>query len=384
MNLPATVSVKEAAARSWEAVVVGAGPAGALAARQLAQTGVRVLLVDRAAFPRWKVCGCCLNSGALATLRSVGLGDLARGQGAVPLGRVCLAAGRRSALLPLAGGAALSREAFDAALVEAALAAGTAFLPRTQARALPLASPDERSLLLRQEGHTQTVRTQLLLVADGLGGRVLADEPGCAPVADPGSRLGAGAVAAEAPAFFVPGTIYMACGTGGYVGLVRLEDGRLDIAAALDAWLIRRQRGVGGAVAALLAGINWPTVPNLAGLPWRGTPTLTRRRPRLAGARFFVLGDAAGYVEPFTGEGMAWALEAAVALAPLAAEAVRAWRPELARRWQALHRHLFEPRRRLCRAVTRCLRLPRLMGGLVGVLARAPFLATPLVRRLQR
>jgi flavin-dependent dehydrogenase len=165
---------------------------------------------------------------------------------------------------------------------------------------------------------------------------------------------------------------------------VRLEDGRLDVAAALDAWLIRKHGGLGRAVAALLAGVNWPALPGLAGLSWHGTPSLTRRRPRLAGQRFFVLGDAAGYVEPFTGEGMAWALASAVAVTPLAVEAIRHWSPNLARRWQALHRHLFEPRRRLCGLVTRMLRLPRLMHGLIGVLARAPFLAAPLVRRLQR
>ena len=172
MNIPATVSAEEAAAQPWEAVVVGAGPAGSLAARQLAQAGVRVLLVDRAAFPRWKVCGCCLNSGALTTLHSVGLGHLASHRGAVSLGRVCLAVGGRSALLPLPPGAALSREVFDAALVESAVEAGAAFLPQTQARALSLDSrgagrwpasrrqasglphdgPDERLLLLHRTG----------------------------------------------------------------------------------------------------------------------------------------------------------------------------------------------------------------------------------------
>ena len=384
MSIPATLSVNEATARPWEAVIVGAGPAGALTARRLAQAGVRVLLIDRASFPRWKVCGCCLSSGALQTLRAAGLNDLAQRQGAVPLGRVCLASGKRQALLPLPGGAALSREAFDAALVASAIEAGAAFLPRTLARILPSDNTEHRPLLLRHNGHDQTLRTRLLLAADGLGGRLLAGEPGCVPVAAWGSRLGAGAVAATAPPFFAPGSIYMGCGVGGYVGLVRLEDGRLDIAAALDAWLIRKHGGLGGAVAAVLAGVGWPALPGLAELAWRGTPTLTRSRSRLAGHRFFVVGDAAGYVEPFTGEGMAWALASAVAVSPLAIEAVRQWRPDLARRWQMLHRRLFEPRRRLCGLVTRLLRLPRLMHVLVGVLARAPFLAAPLVGRLQR
>src|SRR5262249_6508460 len=128
MNVAATLTLDEAAARPWDAVVAGAGPAGALAARQLARHGFAVLLVARAAFPRFKVCGCCINVGALDTLRSVGLGDLPGACGAVLLSRVCLAARGRSARVALPGGVALSRETFDAALLDAALAAGAAFL----------------------------------------------------------------------------------------------------------------------------------------------------------------------------------------------------------------------------------------------------------------
>src|SRR5262249_11443454 len=310
------------------------------------------------------------------------------------------------ALLQLPGGRSLSREVFDAALVESAVSAGVSFLPLTQARA-PLTpnpfsprgegrkkvpSPPRgegrvrgvalRRLLLRQRDRETNATTRLLLAADGLNGSVLSREPGWEPVVRPGSRIGAAAMAESVPSFFAEGTIYMACGEGGYVGLVRLEDGRLDVAAALDPWLIRRHGGLAGSVAAILGGIGWPVGPRLAEVAWRGPPAPAGRPPGLAGPRFFVLGDAAGYVEPFTGEGIAWALASAVALAPLAVEAVRDWRPELARDWQALHRRVFGPRRRLCSAVTRVLRWPRLGRLLVGVLGLAPLLPAPPVRRL--
>jgi flavin-dependent dehydrogenase len=383
MRCAATLTLDEAVARRWDTVVVGAGPAGALAARQLALAGVSVLLVDRASFPRWKVCGCCLSNAALETLQSVGLGELVPSCGGVPLAQVCLGVAGHSARIGLPGGRALSRERFDAALVDAAVSAGASFLPLTQGRVLPLTSPGPRCLLLEQDQRTVIATTQVLLVADGLKSNVLASEPGCASVAWPGSRIGAGGVAESAPPFFAAGTIFMACGEGGYVGLVRLEDGRLDVAAALDASFVRRRGGLGSAVAAILTGVGWPALPDRTGLTWRGTPALTRRLTRLAGPQFFVLGDATGYVEPFTGEGMAWALASATALAPLAVEAVGEWRPDLARRWQGLHRRLFGPRRRLCSAVTRLLRWPRLVRLGVGVLSWTPFLATPLVRRLQ-
>src|ERR671917_123538 len=58
-----------------EVLIVGAGPAGAIAALMLARAGVRVLLVDRARFPRDKLCGDTLNPGALRVLERAGLRD---------------------------------------------------------------------------------------------------------------------------------------------------------------------------------------------------------------------------------------------------------------------------------------------------------------------
>ena len=65
-----------------EVLISGAGPAGAVAATVLARQGVRVLLVDRARFPRDKLCGDTLNPGALAHLRVLGLRHGRRGAGA--------------------------------------------------------------------------------------------------------------------------------------------------------------------------------------------------------------------------------------------------------------------------------------------------------------
>ena len=108
-----TISAYYAVSLRWDAVVVGAGPAGATAARELARRGRSVLLVDKATFPRPKVCGCCLNGSALATLERVGLGDLPARNRAVPLDRTRLFAGGRAAEVRLPVGVALSRSVFD-------------------------------------------------------------------------------------------------------------------------------------------------------------------------------------------------------------------------------------------------------------------------------
>src|SRR5262245_56633834 len=116
-GMKASCDLAEVAATDWDVVVVGAGPAGRPGARGLAGRGRRVLLVDREPFPRWKVCGCCLNGRALATLVQVGMANLPWACGAVALTRVRLAARGREAVLPLPAGAVLSRQALDAALV---------------------------------------------------------------------------------------------------------------------------------------------------------------------------------------------------------------------------------------------------------------------------
>jgi flavin-dependent dehydrogenase len=361
------VTLDGAAGRAWDVVVVGAGVAGPLAAHGLARRGAAVLLVDKATFPRWKVCGSCLNPRALAALAAAGLGGLPADCGAVPLPALRVGFRGRSAGLPLAGWVALSRERFDAALIDAAVRAGAAFLPGTTARLGPVEG-DARLVRLRQGDREATASARLVLAADGLGGQTLA---GAAVAA--GSRVGAGVVAADGPEFYGPGTVFMAGSAAGYVGLVRLEDGRLNIAAAFDAAALKSAHAPGVAAERVLAEAGWPVPAGLAGLPWRGTPALTRAG-RPAGERVLAVGDAAGYVEPFTGEGMAWALASALAVVPLALRAARGWRPELGEVWASRHRAAARGQR-LCRAVAWLTRHPGLGWAALAALRRLPWAA---------
>jgi flavin-dependent dehydrogenase len=380
--LAATLAPDEAAGRTWDAVVVGAGPAGALAAREAARRGLRVLLVDQADFPRWKVCGCCLNARALGVLKAAGLGALPHECGAVPLAELHLGAPGGSAHLAIPGGVSLSREAFDAALVRAALAAGADFLPRTRAVLTPADDERHRSVMLHHGAEQVRVQARVVLAADGLGGNLLARAGVSAAPAVPGSRIGAGITIAADEPLYPPGTISMACAAGGYVGLVRLENGALAAAAALDVAAVRTAGGPGPLAGQLLAAVGWPVPAELPEAGWRGTAPLTRRASRLSAPRLFVLGDATGYVEPFTGEGMAWALASASAVAPLVAQAVEGWHPGLARAWVAQHRRTVTRRQHVCQAMAAVLRRPLLTRLLVGLLARLPALAVPFVRSL--
>jgi flavin-dependent dehydrogenase len=354
-----------------------------MAARQLARLGKSVLLVDKMQFPRWKVCGCCLSPGALAILRATGLGRLAAYCGAVALCDVELAAGKYRASLPLTGGAALSRETFDAALVGAATESGVSFMPGTFA-ALGEELGVARRVILRQGEQRQEARARLVLGAVGLGGPGLAGERNLTTAVAGGSRIGAGAVVDQAPGFYRTGTVFMGCGTGGYLGLVRQQDGRLNLAAAFDVAFVQESGGPGPAAAAMLGEIGWPSLTGLSELTWRGTPKLTRQAACPATARVLLLGDAAGYVEPFTGQGIAWALAAGAAVAPLAARAAARWRPEFVAEWATLYGSLITRRQRLCRLAARVLRCPSLVRIVIAALAHAPGLAHPFLRHLNQ
>jgi len=353
-----------------EILVIGAGPAGALAARECARGGADVLLVDRAVFPREKVCGACVNLHAAAVLTEVGLGHLLSGSKGIPLRRLRLAARGRCAVVDLPGGYALSREEFDAALVRAAREAGAEFRDGVRAVDLGL-DGDARGVRVGD----REVRAKVVIDARGL----LAAGPPRA-----GSRVGAGVVLPSALAAYAAGTIHMACGPEGYVGLVVVSGGRLNVAAAFDAGAVRDAGGAGPLASRIVAEAGLPAVPGLDSARWRGTPALTRRAVDLAGTRRFRVGDAAAFVEPFTGQGIAWALAGGAAVAGLALTGARDWGENLVERWAGTWTAVVGRRQRECAALSRLLRRPRLTTALVSLVGRMPALAGPVVRSINR
>jgi flavin-dependent dehydrogenase len=102
----------------------------------------------------------------------------------------------------------------------------------------------------------------------------------------------------------------------------------------------------------------------------------------LAAERLFILGDAASFVEPFTGEGITWALRSGVAIAPLAAQAVQGWYPGLEYQWSEIYRREVERRQFICRLSASTLRHPRLTALAIQLLAFLPSLSRPVLRQL--
>ena len=349
-----TISLVDACQDVWDIVVVGAGLSGTIAAREAARLGSRVLLVEKATFPRRKVCGCFLNANALASLTQLDLSHLIVAAQAPSVRGVYISAGRRQAYLPLPTGAALSRHWLDAELAGEAIAAGVSMLLGTVAH---LVGRDEDHCRLRLICGEQIVEicARIVIAADGLSGGLARETQGCTRTIQPHSRIGVSAATTFVPRGYKPGTIQMSVGSDGYIGSLQVEDGHLEIAASLDPATIRRF-GLGETVQRIL----------------QQSPL-----PRFEGV-------AARYIEPFTGEGMAWAIASGAAIAPIAHQASFDYSHELPRRWIAERARLLRGRMRLCRLVTHSLRNQSLTELNISVLGHLPFLAQPFICWLNR
>ncbi|CAG0987762.1 hypothetical protein PHYC_02118 [Phycisphaerales bacterium] len=370
MSFSPGMTPAQAAGRTWDAVVVGAGPAGGVATTLLARRGVRTLLVNRDPLPRFKVCGGCLApEGARVLIEACGPAVL---DGSMPIQAFTLVADGRRWSIRLDGFRSISRGRLDAAVVEAAARAGAALCTGTRA------TRDERGhLTLESPGSSATIRTRVLIAADGLAGNLLSHDPRFAWRDSFSAHVGIGAIV---PGMGLParaGAITMLCSPLGYVGLAPLSDGFVSIAAALAPRFISKLGGPSDTVGEIARRAGFDPAP-FAAIRFRGTPPLTRRRAAVEADGVLVIGDAAGYVEPFTGEGMTWAALSARACVPFAMAMLedRACPGE----WTRALRDLLAARRLRCRVIAAGLRSSSVLGAAMALGSRAPGVGDAIAR----
>jgi flavin-dependent dehydrogenase len=344
-----------------DVLVVGAGPAGCAAAVSAAAAGAEVMLVDRGVFPRNKVCGGCIAPAGVAALGELGLGGVLEGAGA-PVRELELRVRARRVVVPLgAAGVCVGREVFDHALVRAAAGRGVRVIEGAVARLVRNGEDGAESVLVR-DGREERVLARAVVVADGLGGTFLRDA-GWAASGAPGSRVGLGA-RVEAGLAVAGGRVVMHVAPGGYVGMVRLRDGTIDVGAALSPELVRRAGGPGAAVRMVVRDASGSDAPWACGVAWRGTAALTRRRGVARGV-VACAGDAAGYVEPFTGEGISWALRCGMLAGRHAARV--AGGQGTAGGWERIWARECRGSHRRCKAAAWCARcVPLVAAGVAG------------------
>jgi menaquinone-9 beta-reductase len=312
------MSVRATGEPPWDLVVVGAGPAGsatALGALAVEPT-LRVLLLDRADFPRDKSCGDGIAPQAVDALASVGAEDVVEGW--TPIERLELAGDRARVSRRLARPVwVVPREVFDARLVRHATRAG--------------------AVLRRQRVRDVEVRPDAVAVDEETRGRVLVGADGAhslvrARTGRPDAARRAIAIRGYAP---TPprrrNTQLIAYGDRrqpSYAWAFDRGDGLSNVGYGelLD------DRSAPPSRALLLEQLDRlvPGAASGAG-QWRAHHLpLSDWRFAQADGPVLLAGDAAGLINPMTGEGIYYAVASGILAGRAAAEAVRAGRPQAA------------------------------------------------------
>ena len=362
----------------WDCIVIGAGPAGSSAAIQLGRRGYSVVLIDKKQFPRTKVCGGCLSGKAVAAIGKLGVSNIL--DDAIALESFVMGVAGRTVALNSHGGLALSRGQFDNRLKNEAVRHGVVFLPETNAHIGPVIA-NGRTVLVNRNGQTMNLQGKVVLVCTGLSNP---DTNGAVPLeyqVDQGSRIGLTAIV-NGNCGIKPGTIYMSVDKSGYLGMVRLEDGRTNMSACVKQDAIQGSGSPSSYAASLIKNMGFEPPADLHESRWMGTTKLTRRLTVAAGERVFALGDAAKYLEPFTGEGIGWAIESSIAVQPFVEQAISRWDESLIGGWDRELSRLLKHRQRTCYAMKYFASRPRLVGLAIPILKRMPVLSKPVMNAI--
>ena len=378
-------------------VVVGGGPAGASTAWHLARAGVDVLLLDRARFPRDKPCAEYLSPEASRLLAAMEALAEVEAAGAAQLAGMIVRApsgdeirGEFAAAHGFAGfrdrGLALRRTRLDAILLGRARAASAEV--REGARVTDVVTDAGGRVTgvraLDADGRGCTLGADLVVGADGLRS-VVARRLGLARTRRIPHRLALVAHYEGVQGLGESGEMHVE--RGSYCGMADVGNGESNLAVVIPA---RRGREIAGDPAGFLE--RW-----IAGRPQLAPRYRSARRvsPVLATGPFAsharrawapgaaLVGDAADYFDPFTGEGIYSGLRGGELLAPFALEALAARRPRDAdaalARYHRARRREFGGKWVVERMIAATVAAPPLINRAARVLSRRKDMADLLV-----
>jgi menaquinone-9 beta-reductase len=274
-----------------DVIITGGGPAGATCAAFCARSGLKTLLIEKAIFPREKVCGDCINPACWPVLERLGVAGRVLALPHSKLAEVQFIGLRgRSVAFPLhassRGEIAVKRSHFDNLLLARARECGAEIRVGTAVRAVERgwkvhagAETFSARIVVAADGRNSTIARLLGFLPAASKERVALQSHVAAPL-DFGDRVSLR---------FLP---------EGYCGVASVGNGELNVClvarppdiAALKTW----------------AEEHFSLARNEQ--HWRAITPLARRAVRPLHENLLLVGDAARVVEPFTGEGIFYAL----------------------------------------------------------------------------
>ena len=297
-----------------------------------------MIVLEKARFPRRKVCGEFIAASGLALLARLGLGERLAAAAGPEVRTIALWTGEQAyeAPMPALRAAwpyprALDRATLDALLLDEAARAGAEILQPAVARSLARTREGFVCRATGRRGEDAQIEARAVIAAHGSWepGLLSTQPPRLAPRAEDVFGFQAHFAGAMLP----PGRIVLAPFAGGYAGLVERAGGRSTLACCIrrDALAALRSSSPGAAAgeAILRALLEENRLLRRAlesctrESEWLGVgPLRPGRRPPVQGG-LFVLGNAAAEAHPVVGEGIALALQSAALLAPPLVRALR-------------------------------------------------------------
>jgi flavin-dependent dehydrogenase len=328
----------------FDAVVIGSGPAGATAARLLAQAGWSVALIEKAEFPRRKVCGEFISAATLPVLDACGVAADFLALAGPPVRRVAAWAGDMTVDAPLprtkGWGRALGREHLDGLLRDAATAAGTQLFQPAEVVTLERTA-NGHTVTVSRNNNSETFTACRVIAACGSWN---AKGPFTVDTASRPSDLFAFKAHLRGTRL-PPDLMPLLAFPGGYGGMVRSDGDRVSLSCCIRRDALARAREIHGgkAAEAVLAHIRTHirgAREALEGAQPDGAllstgPIRPGIRPRYRDGVFFT-GNSAGEAHPIIAEGISMAIQSSwlltrhlVAAGPAAATLYpREWRAQ--------------------------------------------------------
>lgn len=374
-----------------EIAVIGAGLAGSTVAAALASRGRDVTLLERATFPRHKVCGEFLSPESMACIEELGCSQAFEALDPPAMERVRLTvAGGTELHLRLPGRAfGMSRRALDALLFDHAGECGAAVFDGADVRAVDETSGHKKCLQVRlgSKGERSHHRLEADVVVGAYGRRSRLDRQQERPffkkrspyvafkrhhrLVDDGGRPG------------LDGVVELHTFDGGYCGVSFVEDDLVNVCTMFHRRIIEGDEEFDGAEFWKFLGRGDSSLARrLSGLKPCDTQTLAIAQIPLTIKETFddellYVGDSAGMIAPLAGDGQAMAIESGLKLAKL----LDAHLPRIPRRrWTYLWRRRYEPRIRLGQWLQKAIIEPRVSIPVVRLLNRFPAVARALIR----